>query len=194
MKVNCFIWRKGKKKRSFLLLDRLTSAFVRLFTKHIIFLQYSYSVVAWILHHNENSFRLFLTERLFFTAMLFTKFYDGVSFLFVKVQKHREKIYAQQQEQGLCFTVRLSLTSILLLDKEAIAFYNIEQFKHKGGCFMEHALKTIIAACDKAIQEERFDALMEYYTEDAVLIIRPGQQAPGPCCYQKGLSDHCPVF
>lgn len=77
MKVNCFIWRKGKKKRSFLLLDRLTSAFVRLFTKHIIFLQYSYSVVAWILHHNENSFRLFLTERLFFTAMLFTKSYDG---------------------------------------------------------------------------------------------------------------------
>ena len=33
---------------------------------------------------------------------------------------------------------------------------------------MEHELKQVIAACDLAIREERFDDLMEYYTEEAV--------------------------
>ena len=44
---------------------------------------------------------------------------------------------------------------------------------------MEHELKQVIAACDLAIREERFDDLMEYYTEEAVLVICPGKIAQG---------------
>ena len=91
-------------------------------------------------------------------------------------------------------TAAVGINSMKLLDKGAIAFYNMEQFKQKGGCFMEHALKAIIAACDKAIQEERFDALMDYYTEDAVLIIRPGQQAQGRAAIKKAFQAIAQYF
>lgn len=50
---------------------------------------------------------------------------------------------------------------------------------------MEHELKSIIAACDQAIREERFDDLMEYYTEEAVLVIRPGKEAQGKAAIKK---------
>ncbi len=50
---------------------------------------------------------------------------------------------------------------------------------------MEHELKAIIAACDQAIQEERFDDLMEYYTEEAILVIRPGKIAQGRAAIKK---------
>ncbi len=44
---------------------------------------------------------------------------------------------------------------------------------------MNEEIKNLIAAADKAIKEERFDDLMEFYTEDAVLVVRPGLEAKG---------------
>lgn len=44
---------------------------------------------------------------------------------------------------------------------------------------MNEDIKSLIAAADKAIKEERFDDLMEFYTDDAVLVIKPGLEARG---------------
>lgn len=44
---------------------------------------------------------------------------------------------------------------------------------------MEQQLKDIISACDLAIQNEDFDTLMNYYSEDAVLVVKPGMIARG---------------
>lgn len=37
----------------------------------------------------------------------------------------------------------------------------------------------LIDAADRAIKEERFDDLKEFYTDDAVLVVRPGLEARG---------------
>ncbi|MBN3056866.1 MULTISPECIES: YybH family protein [Pectobacterium] len=42
-----------------------------------------------------------------------------------------------------------------------------------------HPIREIIEACDKAISEHNFDALMSYYAEDAALVIKPGMVARG---------------
>ncbi|MDG0800004.1 YybH family protein [Pectobacterium polaris] len=42
-----------------------------------------------------------------------------------------------------------------------------------------HPIREIIEACDKAISERNFDALMNYYAEDAALVIKPGMVARG---------------
>ena len=42
-----------------------------------------------------------------------------------------------------------------------------------------HPLEAIIAAADRAITAEDFDALMEIYAEDATLVIRPGLTVSG---------------
>ncbi|QHQ20684.1 SgcJ/EcaC family oxidoreductase [Pectobacterium brasiliense] len=42
-----------------------------------------------------------------------------------------------------------------------------------------HPIREIIEACDKAISERNFDALMSYYAEDATLVIKPGMVARG---------------
>lgn len=42
-----------------------------------------------------------------------------------------------------------------------------------------HPIREIIEACDKAISERDFDALMRYYAEDAALVIKPGMVARG---------------
>jgi uncharacterized protein (TIGR02246 family) len=42
-----------------------------------------------------------------------------------------------------------------------------------------HPLKQIIEAADRAIVAEDFDALMEFYDDDAVLVIKPGLHATG---------------
>lgn len=42
-----------------------------------------------------------------------------------------------------------------------------------------HPIEKIISDCDEAIVEENFDALMENYTDDAILVIRPGINAVG---------------
>ncbi|QOJ81839.1 YybH family protein [Bacillus subtilis] len=44
---------------------------------------------------------------------------------------------------------------------------------------MEQELKDIISACDLAIQNEDFDTLMNYYSEDAILVVKPGMIARG---------------
>jgi uncharacterized protein (TIGR02246 family) len=40
-------------------------------------------------------------------------------------------------------------------------------------------IKMLIAQADRAIKEERFDDLMEYYTDDAVLVVKPGLEVKG---------------
>ncbi|VBB07793.1 Hypothetical protein LUCI_3058, partial [Lucifera butyrica] len=44
---------------------------------------------------------------------------------------------------------------------------------------MEHELRELIQKCDLAIQQEDFDTLMNYYTDDAILVVRPGMIARG---------------
>ncbi|QIW82049.1 YybH family protein [Bacillus tequilensis] len=44
---------------------------------------------------------------------------------------------------------------------------------------MEQQLKDIISACDLAIQNEDFDRLINYYTQDAILVVKPGMIARG---------------
>lgn len=40
-------------------------------------------------------------------------------------------------------------------------------------------IKALIDMADRAIKEERFDDLMEFYTDDAVLVVKPGLEAKG---------------
>ena len=44
---------------------------------------------------------------------------------------------------------------------------------------MNNLIKELIDAADKAIKEERFDDLMDFYTEDAVLVVKPGLEVQG---------------
>lgn len=44
---------------------------------------------------------------------------------------------------------------------------------------MNKEIKELIAAADKAIKEERFDDLKEFYTEDAILMVKPGLEVKG---------------
>lgn len=44
---------------------------------------------------------------------------------------------------------------------------------------MNTEIKDLIAQADKAIKEERFDDLMDFYTDDAVLVVKPGLEAKG---------------
>ncbi len=43
----------------------------------------------------------------------------------------------------------------------------------------DHELKLLIQAADKAITAEDFDSLMEFYAEDATLVVKPGMNATG---------------
>lgn len=42
-----------------------------------------------------------------------------------------------------------------------------------------HVLKQIIEAADRAITAQDFDALMDFYADDASLVVRPGRIARG---------------
>jgi uncharacterized protein (TIGR02246 family) len=44
---------------------------------------------------------------------------------------------------------------------------------------MEHELKDFIKKCDNAIKQEDFDTLINYYTDDAILVVKPGMIARG---------------
>ncbi|MEH6946063.1 DUF4440 domain-containing protein [Bacillus sp. JJ634] len=44
---------------------------------------------------------------------------------------------------------------------------------------MEHELKELIKKCDLAIKQEDFDTLMNYYTDDAILVVKLGMIAQG---------------
>jgi len=44
---------------------------------------------------------------------------------------------------------------------------------------LEHELKEFIKKCDLAIRQEDFDTLMNYYADDAILVVKPGMIARG---------------
>lgn len=44
---------------------------------------------------------------------------------------------------------------------------------------MNHEIVNLIKKADLAIQEERFEDLIEFYTEDAILVIHSGRYAVG---------------
>ncbi|WP_251441496.1 YybH family protein [Veillonella intestinalis] len=44
---------------------------------------------------------------------------------------------------------------------------------------MNETIKELIGAADIAIKEERFDDLLEFYTDDAVLVVKPGLEVKG---------------
>ena len=44
---------------------------------------------------------------------------------------------------------------------------------------MPHPLKTLIEAADRAITAEDFDAVAEFYAEDAMLVVKPGLNVSG---------------
>ncbi len=44
---------------------------------------------------------------------------------------------------------------------------------------IKHEIKAIIDTCDQLIHEEEFDELVNFYTKDAVLVIKPGMNANG---------------
>lgn len=43
----------------------------------------------------------------------------------------------------------------------------------------DHRVLQLIKQADQAITDEDFDALMQFYAEDAVLVVQPGQMAHG---------------
>ncbi len=43
----------------------------------------------------------------------------------------------------------------------------------------DHELKLLIEAADRAITAEDFDGLMEFYAEDATLVVKPGVNVTG---------------
>jgi uncharacterized protein (TIGR02246 family) len=56
-----------------------------------------------------------------------------------------------------------------------------------------HELKHVIEAADRAITAEDFDALMEFYADDATLVVRPGLNASGKQQIRKAfvaIADH----
>ncbi|NHM30721.1 YybH family protein [Neobacillus terrae] len=44
---------------------------------------------------------------------------------------------------------------------------------------MEHELREVIKKSDLAIKQEDFETLMNYYTDDAILVVKPGTIARG---------------
>ena len=54
-------------------------------------------------------------------------------------------------------------------------------YELKGVLNVETAeiIKSLIEQADSAIKEERFDDLLDFYTDDAVLVVMPGKEAHG---------------
>ena len=50
---------------------------------------------------------------------------------------------------------------------------------------MNMEIKELINQADQAIKEERFDDLMSFYTDDAVLVVKPGLEAKGKDAIKK---------
>lgn len=56
-----------------------------------------------------------------------------------------------------------------------------------------HALRQIIESCDKAITAKDFDSLMEHYSEEASLVVKPGMIVNGKEAIRKAfiaISDY----
>ena len=59
---------------------------------------------------------------------------------------------------------------------------------------MEHELNEVIKKCDLAIKQEDFDTLMNYYTDDAILVVKPGMIARGKVEIRKAFIDIAKYF
>jgi len=66
-------------------------------------------------------------------------------------------------------------SGLIFIDKFMLCCY----FERIRRLIMNTEIKDLIAQADKAIKEERFDDLMEFYTDDAVLVVKPGLEAKG---------------
>lgn len=49
----------------------------------------------------------------------------------------------------------------------------------------EHELRQVIEAADQAIMAEDFDRVLDFYTDDATLVVRPGLNATGKAQIRK---------
>lgn len=49
----------------------------------------------------------------------------------------------------------------------------------------EHELRQVIEAADRAIMAEDFDRVLDFYTDDATLVVRPGLNATGKAQIRK---------
>ncbi len=49
----------------------------------------------------------------------------------------------------------------------------------------EHELRQLIEAADRAITAEDFDRVMDFYAEDATLVVKPGLNATGKTAIRK---------
>src|SRR4051794_21093699 len=56
---------------------------------------------------------------------------------------------------------------------------NIYELIENRRDIMEHELKEFIKNSDIAIKQEDFDTLMNYYTDDAILVVKPGMITQG---------------
>ncbi len=59
---------------------------------------------------------------------------------------------------------------------------------------MAHPLEDIIASADAAIVREDFDALLEFYADDAVLVVRPGLNVAGKASIRKAFERIAEYF
>ena len=57
-----------------------------------------------------------------------------------------------------------------------------------------HELQAIIKAADEAINREDLDAVMDFYTEDATLVVKPGLNATGKDQIRKAFSSIAEYF
>jgi uncharacterized protein (TIGR02246 family) len=53
------------------------------------------------------------------------------------------------------------------------------RFRPKDTTMSPHPVRQVIEAADRAIAAEDFDALMDFYEDDAVLVVKPGLYARG---------------
>ena len=49
----------------------------------------------------------------------------------------------------------------------------------------EHELRQVIEAADRAIMAEDFDRVLDFYTDDATLVVKPGLNATGKAQIRK---------
>jgi uncharacterized protein (TIGR02246 family) len=62
------------------------------------------------------------------------------------------------------------------------------------GPSMTHALEDLIASADAAIVREDFDALLEFYADDAVLVVKPGMNVTGKASIRKAFERIAEFF
>jgi uncharacterized protein (TIGR02246 family) len=58
----------------------------------------------------------------------------------------------------------------------------------------KHPIALIIEKADKAINAEDFDAVVDLYTEDAVLVIKPGTKAVGKAQIRRAMEEIATYF